>query len=617
MLNLIYINIGPIQNYIFDNIYNTLTISPKNVKIYILLEDIYIDNFNNILQNFKDDLSIENVTLIPLSILDKHSSITQFNNHKYLDDNKRSLKSFRDGFWIYTIKRFFYLHAFIDIFKLFNNIHIENDVILTYDLNKIDKSFFNKKLLNIVKDTKTRCIPSFLYVYDTKILFELIEYLLKRITNVFENDMVLLGEYDKVHLLNNNPDSKNKYYVDGASLGQYLNGIDFKNIKDFEKLDIREQKRLKYTNQYKHFINETSDIDISKYKIEHDTTLFHIINKQNSSQIILNIHLHSKQLYFYNKDVIQYKDIITGDRILTLCDYIILHKSSYDFHKIPIKEMEKIGKIIVIKDDSLNLMPKKSKIIWDDILENHKREGPVKLCIYSHFLPFFKKHILPHLTNYPTLNIILYTHNSDDVFDNSFMDIVNHKQILFIYAQNLNIVHEKCKLLPIGIANSMWKHGDLISLYDTIIEKYKFKKENKQSCVYINIKPNTFLYRKEILDNISLSKKLILSTNKPYKNYLDELSSYKYCLCIRGNGIDCHRFYECLYLNVIPILINNSYTNCEGFIQNLKKQNISFIEITENNTSKIIKILEDLNIDNTNDCFGFVNGISLSDFTHH
>ena len=41
---------------------------------------------------------------------------------------------------------------------------------------------------------------------------------------------------------------------------------------------------------------------------------------------------------------------------------------------------------------------------------------------------------------------------------------------------------------------------------------------------------------------------------KSYKDYLEELSQHKYCLCPNGNGIDTHRLWESLYLGVSPIV---------------------------------------------------------------
>ena len=43
-----------------------------------------------------------------------------------------------------------------------------------------------------------------------------------------------------------------------------------------------------------------------------------------------------------------------------------------------------------------------------------------------------------------------------------------------------------------------------------------------------------------------------------YESYLKTLSTYKYSISPKGNGIDCHRTWEALYLNCIPIVESNS-----------------------------------------------------------
>ena len=40
---------------------------------------------------------------------------------------------------------------------------------------------------------------------------------------------------------------------------------------------------------------------------------------------------------------------------------------------------------------------------------------------------------------------------------------------------------------------------------------------------------------------------------------LIELKKHKYAICPRGNGIDTHRIWECLYLDVIPIMLKRDY----------------------------------------------------------
>ena len=85
-----------------------------------------------------------------------------------------------------------------------------------------------------------------------------------------------------------------------------------------------------------------------------------------------------------------------------------------------------------------------------------------------------------------------------------------------------------------------------------------------------------------------------MSSNKPYDEYVNELTTYRFCLCIRGNGIDTHRFWESLYLGVIPVVVVNEDTNCKLFIENLKKSNIPFHEVASIDEIKETKFNENL-----------------------
>ena len=41
---------------------------------------------------------------------------------------------------------------------------------------------------------------------------------------------------------------------------------------------------------------------------------------------------------------------------------------------------------------------------------------------------------------------------------------------------------------------------------------------------------------------------------RSYMAYVDEILDHKMVVCPRGNGIDCHRVWEVLYLNRVPII---------------------------------------------------------------
>ena len=66
-----------------------------------------------------------------------------------------------------------------------------------------------------------------------------------------------------------------------------------------------------------------------------------------------------------------------------------------------------------------------------------------------------------------------------------------------------------------------------------------------------------------------------------FKSYLTELKQHRFSLCIRGNGLDTHRFYESLLMGTIPVIVNNKLTKMGPFVENLKSLGLPFVEITE------------------------------------
>jgi len=40
---------------------------------------------------------------------------------------------------------------------------------------------------------------------------------------------------------------------------------------------------------------------------------------------------------------------------------------------------------------------------------------------------------------------------------------------------------------------------------------------------------------------------------------LIRMKEYEFCICPEGNGIDCHRFWEALYLKCVPIVLNSPF----------------------------------------------------------
>jgi hypothetical protein len=150
----------------------------------------------------------------------------------------------------------------------------------------------------------------------------------------------------------------------------------------------------------------------------------------------------------------------------------------------------------------------------------------------------------------------LILHNSDQDFNPHHIRLLDIPNLQNIYTQNCNVTKERIHPLPIGIANSRWKHGNLKILCSVINTP-----ANKSKNIYYNftvkggMRPEYRVPCKQAADALKLPK------NKPlqYIEYLKDLQQHKFCLCPSGNGLDTHRLWECLYLKVIPIIVDSTY----------------------------------------------------------
>ena len=199
-------------------------------------------------------------------------------------------------------------------------------------------------------------------------------------------------------------------------------------------------------------------------------------------------------------------------------------------------------------------LTEKNKLLKDI---NNNFDNPDIIFCYSHLLLKFVEKI-----KYFNNPFILISGNSDgNIIENSeHLEIANNNKIISWYAQNLSFNHNKVKPLPIGIANSQWKHGnipELINIINNIPQKTNF--------IYFNFNIYTnFEKRMHCYNMLSQCIEFLPDINAV--DHFHRLSTHKFCICPEGNGLDSHRIWECYYLKVVPIVLNNQ------FIQILKKE---------------------------------------------
>ena len=153
-------------------------------------------------------------------------------------------------------------------------------------------------------------------------------------------------------------------------------------------------------------------------------------------------------------------NIITGEKIQNLCDHYI----SREFDsQIELKGTIQSKKYLDIVSFNFNNFDNKEMVYCNSGFVSATKQKLIDLRLYDKLQQFknpFK----------------LILHNSDQRFYEKqlkYLDIPNCKKI---YTQNMDVVHDDVIPLPIGIANSCWKWGDL-SVWDKVL-RVNFKKDN-------------------------------------------------------------------------------------------------------------------------------------------
>lgn len=191
-------------------------------------------------------------------------------------------------------------------------------------------------------------------------------------------------------------------------------------------------------------------------------------------------------------------------------------------------------------------------------------DNPKIIFVYGHDIIYFSHHC--HLLKNP---FVLITHNSDVniIPHDIFLHILSQPTCIKWYGQNVSFQHPKLVLLPIGIANRRWPHGDIDVLWDVMKHAANTTygdtdtdaasdSDTSHHTIHFQFSVHTNRRIREPCRDIILRKQQQIPwlEEVPFRNHLQRLSTYTFCICPEGNGLDTHRLWECFYLGVIPIV---------------------------------------------------------------
>jgi hypothetical protein len=131
------------------------------------------------------------------------------------------------------------------------------------------------------------------------------------------------------------------------------------------------------------------------------------------------------------------------------------------------------------------------------------------------------------------------------------------------FAINTTVIDESLIVIPLGLKTHKGIYLEERYMTNWLIPEIKNLSENKkEKIVYCNW-TNTNPYRNTIITKLqSNNVSYKLEYDLTFDEYAKNMSKCKFVISPPGNGIDCHRTWEALYMGCIPIVIkDNIYNN--------------------------------------------------------
>lgn len=190
--------------------------------------------------------------------------------------------------------RFFYLHSYMKNYCIANIVHLENDVLCFENLDTLASKFTESKIYATF-DCETRVIPGFVFIPHATSLEPILNNY-----HFHQNDMENFGRFQEDvivplpictrEVLHSKVTKEFDHFqciFDAAAMGQYLGGVDPRNIPGDTRGFINETCVIQYHHYPFHWITNAEGLQQPFLEVHGK-----IIQ-------IINLHIHSKQLHLY------------------------------------------------------------------------------------------------------------------------------------------------------------------------------------------------------------------------------------------------------------------------------------------------------------------------------
>jgi hypothetical protein len=149
---------------------------------------------------------------------------------------------------------------------------------------------------------------------------------------------------------------------------------------------------------------------------------------------------------------------------------------------------------------------------------------------------------------------VLISHNSDHNVDEALYQ-QKPSNVLHWFAQNVLLERSDLTPIPIGLERQgIVAERDIVG---SMLLQLQQGRPMRQKWCYLNINPATNdRERKKVLQRLRWKLHFVTTRTRriAYPKYLSEMAAHRFVVSPPGNGVDCHRTWESLYLGSIPIV---------------------------------------------------------------
>lgn len=163
--------------------------------------------------------------------------------------------------------------------------------------------------------------------------------------------------------------------------------------------------------------------------------------------------------------------------------------------------------------------------------------------------------LLKMCSSFEDMNFIIFT-NLEDTPLTEDIHMLIPDNVIAIHAVNALSFGGKVFPFPYGLQRILHPTDNRIGiLHEAIKNKVKPKK-----LLYINHAEHTNLSeRGNIREMFGKYKYVTVDERMPYDLYCNQIQNHKFMICPQGNGVDCHRNWEVLYLKRVPVMKRSDY----------------------------------------------------------